>query len=72
MKGNRQRCSYPAGEFREERPSEDAHPMESLVFEEEGRAEDIVWIQAPFENHPEFSAEEIISRRLDRSKKGAG
>lgn len=43
MKGNRQRCSYRAGELREERMSEeDAHPVEGLVFEEEERAEDIV------------------------------
>lgn len=72
MKGNRQRCSYRVGELREERPSEEAHPMEGLMSEEEERAEDTVWPQVAFQNHLGFSAGEILSQRLDRSKKGTG
>lgn len=57
-----------AGEHRKERPPEGAHPAEVLMFEEDrDRAlTDIVRAQVAFENHPELSAEEIISQRLDR------
>lgn len=57
-----------AGEHRKERPPEGAHPAEVLQFEEDrDRAlTDIIRAQVAFENHPELSAEEIISRGLDR------
>ena len=57
-----------AGEHRKEKPPEGAHPAEILMFEEdrERAFTDIVRAQVAFENHPELSAEEIISRRLDR------
>jgi hypothetical protein len=57
-----------AGEHRKEKPADGAHPAEVLMFEEDrDRAlNDIVRAQVAFENHPELSAEEIISQRLDR------
>ena len=57
-----------AGEHRKERPPDGAHPAEVLMFEEDrDRAlMDIVRAQVAFENHPELSPEEIISRGLDR------
>lgn len=57
-----------AGEHRKERPPDGAHPAEVLMFEEDrDRAlTDIIRAQVAFENHPELSAEEIISLGLDR------
>lgn len=57
-----------AGEHRKEQPPDGEHPAEVLMFEEDrDRAlTDIVRAQVAFENHAELSAEEIISRRLDR------
>lgn len=57
-----------AGEYRKEKPPVGAHPAEVLMFEEDRdqALTDIVRAQVAFENHPELSAEEIISQRLDR------